>query len=163
MRFKPTCLTVLALTASLSAGAALSQEFQLDDLHVANPFALPAPPGAHNGAAYVAISVEGDSPATLVGATSPVGDRVEIHDMVMEGDMMKMRRVDKLTVEPGDTLIMRPGGGYHLMLLGLQESLTEGDSFPMTLEFAERGELDVEVKVQTAEQASSDADEHYHQ
>lgn len=163
MFLKPACLTAFALTATLSAGAALAHEFQLDDVRIAHPFALPAPPGAHNGAAYVDISVEGDSPATLVGATSPKGDKVEIHDMKMEGDMMKMRRVDKITVESGDTLTMRPGGGYHLMLMGLQEGLEEGDSFPMTLEFAERGEVEVEVKVQAAEQGSSDADAHHHQ
>ena len=162
MLFKPTCLAALTLTATLSAGTALAHEFQQDDVRVAHPFALPAPPGARNGAAYVDISVEGDTPAILVGATSPIGDKVEIHNMSMEGDMMKMRRVDELTIEPGEPLTMRPGGGYHLMLLGLQQPLEDGDSFPLTLEFEKRGELDVEVWVQPAEQGSNDADAHHH-
>nr|WP_255774887.1 copper chaperone PCu(A)C [Halomonas alkalisoli] len=57
---------------------------------------------------------------------------------------------------------MRPGGGYHLMLMDLVAPLREGDSFPLTLTFAERGEIDIHVRVQSAGDGGADAGELLH-
>ncbi len=104
-----------------------------------------------HGAVYLDISVEGDTPAVLVGASTPASESVEIHDMRMDDGIMTMRRVERIEVPAGTTLSLRPGGGYHLMLLQLVAPYNESDSFPLTLDFAERADVQVEVSVQRAE------------
>lgn len=75
--------------------------------------------------------------ATLVGASSPVAGNVELHEMRMEGDLMKMRAVPRLPLPAGKTVALTPMG-YHLMLYDLKQQLQEGTRVPIRLEF-ERG------------------------
>lgn len=98
-----------------------------------------------NGAAYLQLSANGDD--VLLSASAPVSSTVEIHTMSMDGDVMKMRSLDKLDIKGGEKLTMRPGAGEHLMLMGLKQSLKAGDSFPLTLNFRKAGKLTVEVKI----------------
>ncbi|TFH87516.1 copper chaperone PCu(A)C [Billgrantia azerbaijanica] len=158
MRRIPSLLLAVGL---LLATPVLAHDIQQDDLRIAHPFATPAPPSVPHGAAYLDISVTGDTPAVLVGASSPASESVEIHDMSMDEGVMRMRRVERLEVAPGTTQRMRPGGGYHLMLMNLVAPLNDGDRFPLTLEFAERGEVQVEVWVQSAEDGSEAAEGHH--
>lgn len=143
------------------ASVALAQDVQTDALRLAHPFATPTPPGAVNGAAYVDITAFSDS-VTLIGANSPASNSVELHDMQMNGDMMQMRHVDEIRIEAGDTYTMRPGGGFHLMLLGLTKPLKEGERFPLTLTFAKQGDVDIDVWIQSAQEGSEAANEHHH-
>lgn len=154
----PALLLGSTLLLSTFANA---HDYTLDDIRIAHPFATPTPPGAPNGAAYLDITAS-DQTAILVDASSPVSEVVELHDMIMEEDNMQMRKVDAIEVEAGDTLTMRPSGGYHLMLLGLEEALVAGDRFPLTLTFAEQGEIEVEVWVQEPGEGSEAADGHHH-
>lgn len=153
-------LLIGAMSISMAPGV-LAHEVQTDALRIAHPFAIPTPPGATNGAAYVDITAFSDS-VTLIGASSPASTNVELHDMQMDGDMMQMRHVGELRVENGETYTMRPGGGFHLMLIGLTEPLKEGKRFPLTLTFAEQGDVDIEVWVQSAQGGSEAADGHHH-
>jgi copper(I)-binding protein len=98
-----------------------------------------------NGAAYLQLSAKGDD--VLLSASAPVSSKVEIHTMSMDGDVMKMRSLDKLDIKGGEKLTMQPGAGVHLMLMGLKQSLKAGDSFPLTLNFRKAGKLTVDVKV----------------
>lgn len=155
-------LLILPLLAMMSfTFHAQAHEVSADGLRIAHPFASPTPPGAPNGAAYLDISAD-DASLTLVGASSPVSDVVEIHTMSMEDGTMRMRRLEELAVPAGETIKMRPGDGVHLMLIGLQDKLEAGDKFPMTLEFAELDSLEVEVWVQEPAQGSAAADDHHH-
>ena len=70
----------------------------------------------------------------LVSAQSPVAGVVEIHEMAMENDIMKMRQVPGLDLAAGRTLELKPGG-YHVMLLDLKQQLKGGESVPITLVF----------------------------
>ncbi len=145
----------------LVSTVALAHDVQTDALRIAHPFATPTPPGATNGAAYVDITAFSE-PVTLISASSPASSNVELHDMQMDGDMMQMRHVNEIRIEAEDTYTMRPGGGFHLMLIGLNDPLTEGDRFPMTLTFAEKGNVEIEVWVQSAQEGSEAADGHHH-
>lgn len=104
------------------------------------------------GAAYVTIENKGSADDTLVEAGSPVAERVEIHDMTMEGMVMKMRRLDALPVPAGGSVALAPGG-KHIMLIGLAEPLSEGMSVPLTLVFEGAGEVEVSAPVRPAGQA----------
>ncbi|MDQ7735697.1 copper chaperone PCu(A)C [Halomonas sp. SpR1] len=149
-----------AISISMTSGA-LAHDVQTDALRITHPFATPTPPGAENGAAYVDITAFSD-PVTLIGASSAASNSVELHDMQMNGDMMQMRHVDEIRIEAGETYTMRPGGGFHLMLLGLTGPLKEGERFPLTLTFAEQGDVDIEVWIQSAQEGSEAADGHHH-
>ncbi|EHA17056.1 copper chaperone PCu(A)C [Halomonas sp. HAL1] len=161
--FKPIAWLGVCLVSTLSmvASVAIAHDVQTDTMRIAHPFAIPTPPGAANGAAYLDITAFSD-PVALIGASSPASKTVELHDMRMDGDMMRMRHVGELLIEAGKTYTMRPGGGFHLMLIGLSEPLTEGDRFPITLTFAEQGDVDIEVWVQSAQEGSEAADGHHH-
>jgi copper(I)-binding protein len=68
----------------------------------------------------------------LVSATSPVAGVVEIHEMVMDGNVMKMRAVSGLDLPAGKAVDLKPGG-YHVMLMDLKQELKPGESVPVTL------------------------------
>lgn len=70
----------------------------------------------------------------LVAAKSPVANVVEIHEMVMDGDVMKMRQIPGLDIVPGRVLDLKPGG-FHVMLIDLKGQLKAGDLVPITLVF----------------------------
>ena len=79
------------------------------------------------------------SPAdmTLVGVASPAAKIVEIHEMKMDGGMMKMSAVGRLPLPAGKSVELKPGG-YHVMLMDLAQPLKEGDVVPMTLTFEDK-------------------------
>lgn len=68
----------------------------------------------------------------LVSATSPVAGVVEIHEMAMVGDVMKMRQIPALALPAGQAVALKPGG-YHLMLIGLKQALKAGATVPVSL------------------------------
>jgi copper(I)-binding protein len=87
----------------------------------------------------------------LLGGSSPLAEAVEVHEMAMEGDVMRMRALDRgLELQPGQPAELRPGG-YHLMVTGLKQPLPAGSSLPVTLRFVDRdgreGSLELAVPV----------------
>lgn len=72
--------------------------------------------------------------ARLVSASSPVAGVVEIHEMAMENDIMRMRQIPGLDLAAGRTTELKPGG-YHVMLMDLKQQLKGGESVPITLVF----------------------------
>jgi len=82
----------------------------------------------------------------VIGASSPVAGRVEMHVTVREGDVMRMRQVESFEIPAGGSFELKPGGA-HLMLMGLTQPLKEGESVPLTLELEKGGELRLEMRV----------------
>lgn len=80
------------------------------------------------------MQLSSDKDARLIAAKSPVANVVEIHEMVMDNNIMKMRQVPGLNIVPGRVLELKPGG-YHVMLIELQQQLKAGDVVPITLVF----------------------------
>ena len=85
--------------------------------------------------------------ARLVEAKSPVAGVVEVHEMVMEKDVMKMRAIKGLDLPAGKTVELKPGG-YHVMLMDLKEQMKEGATVPVTLviEGKDKKRSTVEIK-----------------
>jgi periplasmic copper chaperone A len=83
----------------------------------------------------------------LVAVSSPVAGVVEVHEMTMDGNVMKMRAVPALALPAGKTVELKPGG-YHVMLMDLKQTLKPGDSVPVTLviESADKTRETVEIK-----------------
>ena len=104
------------------------------------------PPTAEVGAAYFNLSAHGHGTDRLVGAWAPVAKKAELHTHVMQGNLMKMRKMVAVEVHPEAPVQFAPGGN-HVMLMGLKAPLKEGDRFPLTLTFEKAGDVVVEVRV----------------
>jgi periplasmic copper chaperone A len=135
----------LAFAVSLAvAGAALAQTNQLE---VSNAWARATPGRAETGAAYVTI--QSPTADRLLSVASPVAKKVELHTMEMAGMVMKMRPIASLDIPAGQPVTLKPGG-EHIMLIGLEHPLREGQSFPLTLNFEKSGARTVTVAVEKA-------------
>lgn len=134
------------------------------DITITHPFATPTQPGTTHGAAYIAtLENTGKKADRLLGASTPVAQRAELHTMNVDAaNVMRLREVVDIPLTPGVPVKMRPGGGWHIMLFGLKHPLVEGSSFPMTLEFERGGKTEVKVVVQVPKARSGDAAEHRH-
>jgi copper(I)-binding protein len=82
----------------------------------------------------VFMRLTSDKPVSLVAAASPAAKIVEIHEMRIENNVMKMKAVPKVDIVPGKVTELKPGS-YHVMLIELAKPLSKGDSVPLTLEF----------------------------
>ena len=152
-----------ALFALVSIGIAHAHGSSAGDVSIGHPYATPSVPGARNGAAYIAtLENSGKQPDRLLRASTPVAARTELHTMSMDAGVMRMREVDAIAIAPGTPIKMRPGQGFHFMLMDLKQPLKEGDTFPMTLEFERGGKVEVKVVVQVPKAQPADAAEHKH-
>jgi len=119
-----------------------------NSISIEKPFSRATPAGSKVGAGYMTIINKGTAADRLVSASSPAAGKVEIHEMSMQGNVMKMRGVaGGLPIESGKTISLAPGG-YHLMLMGLKTPLKQGDKVPVTLIFEKAGKVDVTLDVQ---------------
>ena len=100
----------------------------------------------------------------LVSVSTPVAGLVEIHEMSMAGDVMKMRALPNGLVLPAGKAVELKPGGYHVMLMDLKQQLKAGDTVTVTwvLEGADKKRETVEVKVPVKAQASAGAETHKH-
>lgn len=131
------------------ASLAHARDYELGDIGIAHPYSVPTPPGATIGAGYVGeLSNHGAADDRLVAIRSPAVDRVEVHTMAMDGNVMRMRQVPELVIPAKGRVAMAPGNGYHLMLVGIRQPLKAGDRIPLTLTFARAGTVEVELLVQ---------------
>jgi len=114
---------------------------------VSNPFARATPPGAKVAGAFMTIKNVGPDADRLVSVSSPAAGLVEIHEMAMEGGMMKMRALKGIDLKPGATVELQPGG-YHVMLEDLKQPLKQGEQIPVKLTFEKAGVVEVMVHVE---------------
>ena len=139
--------TLVALVIAGLAGLAHAGEVTtLGPLEIDTPWARASVGTARPGVAYVTIRNTGSEPDELVGIETPVAAHPEVHEMVKDGDVMKMRPAAPIEIPPGGEVRLEPGG-LHIMLMQLQEPLEEGGSIPLTLIFAEAGEVTVSAPV----------------
>lgn len=144
----PLLLPSIALVTPLVAQA---HGVKLGELELRHPHAYPTLPGMTTGAIYlVAIRNEGERADRLLAASTTMAERVELHQMQMDGDVMRMRALSGIEIPARTTLSLRQGSadGYHLMLFGLRRQLAVGDRFALTLRFERAGEIQVEVWVE---------------
>ena len=139
-----------ALLALAAAPAAAQQHdaARAGDLAVQQPWTRAAGQGA-TGAGFMAISNRGAAADRLLSASSPAARAIEMHSMVRDGEVMRMRPVEAVEIRAGQTVTLRPGG-LHLMLIGLSQPLRQGETVPVTLRFERAGEVRVALPVQAA-------------
>lgn len=123
-----------------------------------NAYAYATAEGATTGAIFLTLNNTNATSDQLIGARSSKAPRVEIHESyVDEADgTMQMRQVQSVDVTPGQPVELKPGG-YHIMLFDLAEPLVEGQTFEVTLNFANGGEVTVPVTITAPGQSANGA------
>jgi len=85
----------------------------------------------------------------LLSASTPAAGRTELHTMLRDGDIMRMRQVEAIALPANGAVSLAPGG-LHIMLLGLTRPLVVGESVPLTLVFEQAGAVTLQLAVQAA-------------
>src|ERR1035438_6207128 len=136
------------LIANFIATPLCAGEVKAGDLVITQAWSRATPGGAKIGGGYLTIENKGSAPDRLIGGSADIAGKVEVHEMSMNNGVMTMRPLDKgLTIEPGKTVKLAPGG-YHLMMFDLKGPLKQGDKLPLTLEFEKAGKVTVSLDVQ---------------
>ncbi|MGZ9809852.1 copper chaperone PCu(A)C [Pseudoroseicyclus sp. H15] len=129
------------------ADAAAAGSWSVGDLTITGAFTRATLPNAPVGGGFLTVTNAGETDDTLIAGSTPAAGRVEIHEMEMDGDVMRMRELEGgLPIPAGETVELTPGG-YHIMLMELAGPLVEGTEVPVTLTFAEAGDVDVMLSV----------------
>ena len=119
---KPTFI-IAAVIAACVAMPAQAEDVTVGPLKISAPWTRATPKGAGVGGGYMKITNTGAAPDRLVGGSSDVSGRFEIHEMSVDNGVMKMRLLAKgLEIKPGQTVEFKPGG-YHVMFVGLKRPL----------------------------------------
>jgi copper(I)-binding protein len=144
-------LTAVVLVAAAILGTALwlAREPQGEGrgrIAVTNAWARPGAEVGGTAAVYLTIENSGEASDFLTGAETPVAESAEVHASQMEGDIMRMRRLETLEIFAGERTAFAPGG-LHIMLTGVKTKLAEGDRFPLVLIFDDAGRVGTEVAV----------------
>ena len=158
MRSPVQMLASVLCAAILCAAPARAQEVKAGDLVITQAWTRATPNGAKIGGGYLTIENKGSTPDRLIGGAADIAGKLEVHEMAMKDGVMTMRPLgDGLTIDPGKTVKLAPGG-YHLMMFDLKSPLKQGDTLPITLKFEKAGEVKVSLAVQgIGAQAPSDA------
>lgn len=135
----------LGAAALVIASQALAAQGAAPPLEVRDAWTRATPRAAPVAAGYLEVRNAGPADR-LLGASSPYAERVELHVMAREGDVMKMREVAALDVPARGVLRLEPGGA-HLMIMGPRRPFRPGARVPVTLRFERAGEVGVELEV----------------
>ena len=141
--------TLIAVVLALAwTSTALAHGYKLGALEIGHPWTRATAPTAPSGGGFLKITNTGTTADRLIAVRSPAADKVEIHEMKMDGNVMRMRELEKgLEIPPGATVELKPGG-FHIMFMGLKAPFAKDAKVPATLVFEKAGSIDVELLVQ---------------
>lgn len=138
----------LACGLTLLSAAALAHEYRLGSLEIGHPWVRATPRSAPVGGGFLTIANTGAAADRLLAVKADVSEKVELHEMSMDGGIMKMRALPEgIAVPAGGRVELKPGG-YHVMFIGLKAPLEAGKSFKGTLQFEKAGPIEVDFMVQ---------------
>ncbi|MEC4719076.1 copper chaperone PCu(A)C [Noviherbaspirillum sp. CPCC 100848] len=147
-------LALALLLTSLSH----AHEYTVKELQIGHPYARPTIAHQPSGAAYLSIENRGGTADKLIGVATPAAKSAEIHTMSMDGNVMRMREAGEISLPSGAKVEMKPGNGYHIMLMGLSRPLKAGDKIPLTLSFEKAGKAEVSVVVEETAKPAGQVD-----
>jgi hypothetical protein len=124
----------LTLMLGLSLGLPAIAAPAADEILIANPYVRAVPAMMENSALFVTLKNTGSSDRAVVSASSRAAKVVELHTHVKDGEVMRMRQIDKIDLKAGQATVLEPGG-LHVMLLGLKRPLSVGTTVQVELSF----------------------------
>ena len=137
-------------SAGPSAGPTASANEQA--VRITNAWARASVQGQKATGAFMTLTAT--APLQLVGFSSPVAGVAEVHEMAMQGDVMRMRAIPSLALPSVKPVELKPGG-HHLMLLDLKQALKAGETVPLTLKLRDEQGRDIRVDLQVPVQAGA--------
>lgn len=148
MKHLTQTIAFAAALAALLTAPGRAEDVKAGDLLISQAWSRQTPAGAKVAGAYLTVENKGSAADRLLSGSTDIAGRLEIHEMSMDGGVMKMRPLDKgLAIEPGKTVKLAPGG-YHVMLMDLKTQLRQGDKVPVTLQFEKAGKVNLVLDVQ---------------
>jgi hypothetical protein len=158
-RLARTLLIALALGLSLPASA---HDYQVGALKIAHPWTRATPGGAKVAGGFMTITNTGSTPDRLIGGSAELANIFEVHEMAMDGGVMKMRALaNGLEIKPGESVALKPGG-YHVMFIDIKQRFEEGQMVKGELVFEKAGKIAVEFKVEAMGSSGAAAGGHKH-
>ena len=158
-------ITLLAgITFLTTVSVARASEQVVGDLKLTAPWIRASVPGQVNGAGYVQIDNQAGQADRLISATTNGVNRVELHTIITDNGVAKMREVPGIDVPAKGAVKLMPGG-FHIMFLGLASPFKADTTVPVTLKFEKAGEVkvDFEIKPPTYNPSAKSAhDNHKH-
>ncbi len=142
-------IVMVAVTVGITASPTSVLSAEKHEMEVEDAWSRARPATAKVGGAFMMIHNEGSKTDRLIAASSPIAKRVEIHESLMKDGVMSMAQITDLPIKPGEKVMLKPGS-YHVMLMGLNRPLVEGEMFPLTLKFEFAGDIKVMVHVKAA-------------
>lgn len=140
-----TLLKALLIAALGVFGLANAQNAKVGSVEIENAYTRATVPGQMAAGGFMKIENKGKADQ-LISASSPVAGEVQLHEMAMEGNVMKMRQVKDIPVPANGAVELKPGG-LHLMFMNIKAPLTAGETVPVKLKFAKAGEVEVKMPV----------------
>ena len=134
-------IALMAFATSIQA-----QDAKVGAIKIENAYVRATAPGQPAAGAFMKIENGAAASDQLVSASSPAAGEVQLHQMSMEGNVMKMGQVKDITVPANGTVDLKPGG-YHIMLMNIKAPLKAGETVPVKLKFAKAGEVEVKLPV----------------
>jgi len=142
MRVLLHVVTTALLIAATSFAFAQNASIQVE-----HPWSRATPTGASTGAVYLTITNNSHDTDRLLGGSSDVAGKLQIHEMKVVNGTMEMREVSGgLPVPAGGSVVLKPGS-YHIMLIGLNKPLKAGETIPLTLDFEKAGKVSITVPI----------------
>jgi len=131
----------------------------VDALRIADAYVRSSGSAAQAAAAFMTLQNTGAASDRLLSASTAIAGTVELHTVVKEGDVMRMRAVPAIDVPAGQTVTLQPGG-LHVMLMDLRRPLAPGDSIELTLAFEKAGRRTVTIPVRALNPGGAPAHKH---
>ena len=139
-------LSVLAVSIIMITSVAHAAEVTAGDLVIEQAWARATTLSARTGATYLTVRNTGSQPDRILSMETPVAGHAVAHQTRQEGDVSRMSETGPLSISPGGTLEMKPGG-MHIMLMDLSGGLKLGQQFPLTITFERAGKVEIPVKI----------------
>ena len=143
MRFKAIGMAI----AYFISTSAMATDYRAGSLAISGPWSRATPKGAQAAIGYMAIKNNGTVTDRLIGGSIDVAETFELHSMVIENGVAKMRELKNVEIKPGQTIEFKPGGS-HVMFVDLKHPLNKGERIKGTLIFEHAGTVQIEYDVE---------------
>ena len=157
----------LVAASAIASATASATDYKVGPLEIEQPWSRALPKGATVAAGYLKVKNTGTEPDRLVGGSTPVAGKFEIHEMTMDKGVMRMRPLTAgIEIKPGETVELKPSG-THIMMMDVKQPIVRGKPFKGSLTFENAGAVDVDFEVEAiggtpAAAAASAAHDHDH-
>lgn len=146
--------TLITILLSIITFQASAHEYKIASLAIDHPYIYETPPTAPVAGGYLTINNTGNTDDRLIAIKATFSNHIEIHDMRVENDIMRMYKLENGVSIPAGKTVSLQRGSKHIMFMQLQKRMQDGKEYKATLVFEKAGEVDVYFAVEKATEQS---------